>query len=658
MVNSMKKKKIGMIDILFVMMFLFMGVRLFTLNYMHKDFYKQELKQKTEIIFEGDSAPRGRILDINGEILVDNELVSQIAYHNEENLKFVDLVGIAKELLSFIDFPEAKEDDLKNYYLLKNVEEGNNLITSEERDLVAKRKLTEEDLSRFKKERVTKEMLETLTSEDRKVAYLIQKMTDGYAYQNKILVSEASPEMVALVSEKKIQGIFIQSSWKRSYPYGNTLRSVFGNLAEGVPKEKKEFYLSQGYSLTDTIGISYLEEQYESVLKGKKAKYLVNQDKSLTVLENAERGNDVVLSIDIKLQQKIEEILKETFSEVKKLPNTEFLKESYILIGDPNTGAIKSMVGYRLLNQGGNDSFQDVTTNTFLSSFTSGSIVKGASHTVGYLNNVIDLNKKVRDACVKLYLVPQKCSYKDLGYVDDITALKTSSNYFQFLTAIKITGQKYFYNMKLNATLEDFLKYRSVFADYGLGSKTGIDLPNESIGMIGKTVSDDLLLNLSIGQYDTYTPLQLLQYINTIQNNGVRKSLSLMQEVKRKDGETLKTKEETILSKLSLDKSYYDRIKEGLRQVLYNGTGSGYVNKKYNAYGKTGTAESFYDSDNDGKVDKKTISSTFAMVAPMDNPKYSVVIVTPNISHYDGKKDYTAPMNRILSNKITDYLFS
>ena len=78
-----------------------------------------------------------------------------------------------------------------------------------------------------------------------------------------------------------------------------------------------------------------------------------------------------------------------------------------------------------------------------INSYIVGSIVKGASHTVGYLNNSIDIGKKINDSCVKLYSVPSKCSFKRLGYLDDISALKMSSNYYQFITAIKTTGNKY-----------------------------------------------------------------------------------------------------------------------------------------------------------------------------------------------------------------------
>ena len=94
-------------------------------------------------------------------------------------------------------------------------------------------------------------------------------------------------------------------------------------------------------------------------------------------------------------------------------------------------------------------------------SYTVGSVIKGASNTVGYLNNVILKGQKIRDGCVKIHYVPKKCSFKDLGYLDDITALKQSSNYYQFMTAIKLTGNTYKYNMDLPVTVNDFNKYRN-----------------------------------------------------------------------------------------------------------------------------------------------------------------------------------------------------
>ena len=63
--------------------------------------------------------------------------------------------------------------------------------------------------------------------------------------------------------------------WDRKYPYGDTLRGIFGDVstpAEGIPKELTEHYLSKGYSRNDRVGKSYLEYQYEDVLRGAKKK--------------------------------------------------------------------------------------------------------------------------------------------------------------------------------------------------------------------------------------------------------------------------------------------------------------------------------------------------------------------------------------------------
>ncbi len=658
MVRFMKKKSFWYFYLILVVLNSIIFGRIFYLNFTRGEDYQLLLQNKTEIYFEGDSAPRGRILDRNGVVLVDNTLVHRIVYRKINQPSFLEEVELAKILISYFSVDEGTEKEWRNYYALKEKEEVMGYITEEEKQLVQERKKDSGWLEELMRERIPSSVIDSFTHEEKMIAHMYHLMNEGYVYQNKVLNKDADDSLVAKILEANISSIFVDSYWKRTYPKGDLLRSVFGSLNEGLPVEKKDEYLSLGYGLNDVVGISYLELQYESYLRGKKAVYYVNSDKSLSLVQEAERGNDLYLSIDISIQEKLEQVMKDTLLRVKKLPNTEFLKENYAIIGDPNTGEILAISGERLIENGKNTSFQEVTLNTMLSAFTSGSIVKGASHTVGYLNGVIQEDQKIRDSCVKLYLVPEKCSYKELGLLDDISALKWSSNYYQFLTAIKVSGKQYSYNMKLDASAEVFQKYRNVFASYGLGSKTGIDLPNEQIGMIGSNMSDDLLLNLTIGQYDTYTPLELLQYINTIHTNGVRNSLSLMKEIKSPSGEVIVRQETKELSKIALESHYYDRIKEGFRQVLYNGTGSGYVRKDISAYGKTGTSESFYDSNGDGVIDVKTISSTFAMVAPKKEGVYSMVLVTPHLSHYDGVKDYTAPFNRYISTEMSEFLMN
>ena len=220
--------------------------------------------------------------------------------------------------------------------------------------------------------------------------------------------------------------------------------------------------------------------------------------------------------------------------------------------------------------------------------------------------------------------------------------------------SIGITGNTYTRNIKLNATSKHFSIYRSMLASFGLGVKTGIDLPGEQIGIIGSTVADDLLLNLAIGQYDTYTPVEVLQYINTLAT-GNRTALSLMKEIKNGEDVILSNKVE-VLNKVDLNEEYLNRIREGLKMVLSEGTGKIYVDASLNAAGKTGTSESFYDSDSDGLVDVATISSTFAGYFPADNPKYSVVVITPNISHNNGSNDTMYYGASKITKDITNYI--
>ena len=98
------------------------------------------------------------------------------------------------------------------------------------------------------------------------------------------------------------------------------LRQILGNVSsssQGIPEELKVEYLNKGYSLNDRVGLSYLEYQYEDELKGKKDKYLIQNGKR-PLIEEGSRGNDIVLSIDINLQQELEKIIEEELINAKK----------------------------------------------------------------------------------------------------------------------------------------------------------------------------------------------------------------------------------------------------------------------------------------------------------------------------------------------------
>ena len=642
------KKREYFYFILIIFIFSILGIRLLFIQN-NKDMYQDELLSKTEVYINGGSAPRGRILDTNGNVLVDNIGVNTIYYNKVKGISSTDEIAIAKELASILTTKKASITELKEYWLVQN-NNGKDLITNEEYQLLEERKITSAEIADLKLERITDDMLEAYTELDYKAAFIYSLMNDGYVYNKKLILKDVSETEYAQVIEKNIPGITGELSWERIYLYGDTLKNIFGSVGP-IPEEKKDEYLSSDYELTDTVGLSYLEQEYEEYLKGTKAKYLVNSDNTLTLVSEEKRGNDLVLSIDINLQLKVEEVIKDKIILGDTYPNTDYYKDSYALVSDPNTGSILAISGIR---RNDDDTWSDISLNTINKSFTIGSAVKGATISVGYKYGLIEMDKYITDSCVKLYLVPEKCSFKSLGRINDLKALAYSSNYYQYLIAIALTGNTYKPNIKLNATEEHFNIYRNTLASFGLGVTTGIDLPGEQTGIIGKTIADDLLLNLAIGQYDTYTPVEVLQYINSLAT-GKRTALSLMQEIRNGD-EVILTNTPNVLNTIDLDEVYLNRIREGLKLVLSEGTGRIYVDKSINAAGKTGTSESFYDSDSDGTVDVATITSTFAGYFPSDDPKYSVVVITPNISHNNGTIDTMYYGASKITKDITNYL--
>ncbi|MEG1149809.1 MAG: penicillin-binding protein 2 [Bacilli bacterium] len=636
--------------ILVSLFFLTIAVKLFLICSVNKDTYKEILANKTDITIKGVSAPRGRILDTNGKVIVDNVGINTVMYNKIKGITKDTEKEISLKLASILDVAPASVTILKEYYLFIN-DDLLDLITSEEYTLYNERKISKEELKKRKMERITPSMLESLSEVERKSATIYNLMNKGFLYQKKVILEDINKTECAKVVEANLPGITVEMSSKRIYFDDDTLRSILGSVGS-ITKDTKDEYLNKGYELTDDVGISYLEKQYESVLQGKKAIYKVNKDNTLLLVRDAKKGSDIVLSINLDIQKKVAETLKEKILLAKKRANTEYFSDSYAAVSDPLTGSLLAISGERLNID---NTFSEVSANMINSSFTMGSIVKGATISVGYNHNLFDKTKYITDSCVKLQFVPAKCSFKSLGRINDIEALSWSSNYFQYLIAIGLTGNKYIPNIKLNATKEHFKIYRDTLASFGLGVKTGIDLPNETTGLTGKVVADDLLLNLAIGQYDTYTPLSVLQYMNTIAN-GKRTSLSLLKEINYSEEEKYINKPK-VLNELEISKENLERIREGMHKSVTKGVATNYINKTLSPVGKTGTSESFFDSNNDGIVDTSTITSTFAGYFPKEFPKYSIVVISPNISHTKGKTDYTFLVARRISMAITDFLF-
>ena len=626
--------------------------RVIYLNIYNKDNYVKKLENKTINYVEGASAPRGRIIDRKGKILVDNTGIKTVFYTKLKDISLKDELNIARKLASIINIP-INENSLKNYYLVTH-NNGDDLITNEEYEKYKERKLSSEDLKRLKNERIKEEDLNSLSEEEKESATIYDLMNKGYSYQKKLILKGISDEEYSLLIDENIKGITTELTWERVYNYGDTLKDIFGSIGY-IPEEEKDEYLKKDYNLEDIVGLSYLEKEYEDYLKGEKDLYKVNRDNTLTKVKEGKKGNDLILSIDIDVQLELEKILRENIINAKKRSNTDYFEESYSIVGSPKTGEIIALSGQKLVDFK-NQVFTNVNTNLINTSYTVGSVVKMATLSTGYKYGVIDIGSSVTDGCIKLYQVPIKCSYKSLGKVNDLTAISRSSNYYQFNIAIGLTNQKYKYNMVLNTSEEDFNKFRGMFQEYGLGNKTGVDLPSEVLGITGSLTSSDLLLNLSIGQYDTYTPMQLFQYVNTLASTGDRRSPKLLKMVQNEE-EIVWQNDYPVLNHISLDLKYSERLKEAMHLATTSGTARGYIEATYKPAGKTGTSETFIDTNDDGIMDTKTTSIAFVGFAPYDNPEYSIVVLAPNIyvsREYNYSKVY---ITRYISKSIMNFLF-
>lgn len=663
-----KRYKILMGVIIFI--FASLALSLYYVQIVKNNEFKDQLKELSQVIIDGGSSARGRIYDRNGKIIVDNKAVKTIYYKKELGVTTSEEVVMAYKVANLldIDYSKLNDYDLRNFWVINNPRSAKQKITDEEWTLLEERKLTLDEIEQYKFERITKEELSEYSELDKEAAYVYYLMNNGYYYAEKNIKNEnvTDEEYAAIATNSDaLKGFGTKLDWEREYPYGSTFRTILGSVStsdSGLPAELKDSYLAIGYSMTDRVGTSYLEYQYESILRGTKTKYTIDDEGNYVVLEEGQRGNDIVLTIDIELQKEIEKIIEDELIYTRKNDKySNYFDRAFVVISDPNTGEILAMAGKQLKEENGKYKVYDYSSGVINASITPGSSVKAASHMVGYVTGNLKIGEVRNDACIKIAATPLKCSYTTYGNINDVQALSYSSNTYQFQTAIKVGNGRYRYNMPLTLDEDAFDKYRSTFAQFGLGVKTGIDLPNETLGYKGNGTASGLLLDFSIGQYDNYTPIQLSQYINTVANGGTRLKPMLLKRVYAPDKEGLTnliySNSPVMLNKVDADSKYFTRIKEGLRMVFASGTGYGFIDNKYKPAGKTGTSESFVDTDADGKIDTETLSTSLVAYAPYDNPTVTFTIITPNVGTGNINFNQMSKVNKRLSQKISKKYF-
>lgn len=664
--KQIEKRYKVLIVLIFIVLSILIGY-LFYVQVIRCDFFKEKVKKATVKVVLGDSAPRGRIYDRNGKLIVDNIAVKTIVY-KKNGLSTKEEVALAYKIGSMIDvgFGKLSNDDLRYFWLINNYDVAYSFITDQEYSLLEERKIDSETIEKYKLERIPKSNLDSYSDVDKEAAYIYKLMNNGYNYAEKVIKKDnVTDSEYAMIAENlsSLPGVNIKLDWEREYPYGSVFKTILGTVSSsesGIPYELKSYYLNKGYELNDRVGTSYLEYQYEDVLKGVKNKYQVIDGKYV-LLESGRRGNDIQLSIDIELQREIEKILEEELLATKSEPNTKYYNKSFVIVSNPNTGEILAMAGKQISGSMGSYKFYDYTPGILTSPVVVGSVVKGASHIVGYNTGSLSIGEVRDDACLKIAATPLKCSWKYLGVLDDISALEFSSNTYQYNTSIRVGKGNYSYDAPLVVDDSAFDIYRNTFAQFGLGVSTGIDLPLESLGYKGTSTLPGHLMDFSIGQYDTYTPIQLSQYINTIANGGSRVKPYLVKSIYNptNDGLTSKISDTSVsvLNKVETESKYLDRVKLGFRKVLESGTGYGYIDLAYKPAGKTGTSESFIDTNNDGVVDTETLTNTFVAYAPYDNPRVSFTVISPDIYYDENGSTYQSNVNKRIVTRVSKKYF-
>ena len=659
-------KKLDILEIVIIFLFLLLAYFLFKTIYLKEDFYKEKLNSLTNVIVYGESAPRGRIYDRNYNLLVDNIAVPIIYYKKVDKITKQEEIELIYEVIDKLEleYDKLKTRNLKEFYLVLYPNKGNEKITEEEWDKQKQRVLNSSDIENLKIARITDDELNTLSETDRKAAYLYYLMNQGYSYSEKIIKSSnVTDSEYAYFSENnyKLKGFDTKVNWERNYLYQDTLKKILGSVGS-IPKEEKESYLKKGYELTDIVGLGNIEKQYEDILKGTKAKYKKVASNKLVLLEDAKRGNDIVLSIDINLQKEVDSIIDRELIRAKGEANTKYLSKTYAIIQQPSTGEVLAISGREVIKQNQEYITYDITPYSLTDPMTPGSVIKGASMLVGYNTGAIQIGEYTTDECIKIKNLPAKCSSHRVGRLNDIIALAESSNVYQFKIAMKVGGATYSYNEPLTINPVAFDIYRNTFKEFGLGVKTEIDLPVESLGYSGTKTAPDLLLNFSIGQYDSYTPIQLSQYITTIASNGKRLKPHLLKEIHEATsyeelGKTLEIKEPVILNTVSTKEEYLKRVQEGFVAVMEVGLGKKVMGNSPNPAGKTGTSESFIDTDKDGKIDTETTSNAFVGYAPSDNPTMTITVTSPDVEDPNTGYNYRTYMNRRIVRMISNKYF-
>ncbi|WP_114570372.1 peptidoglycan D,D-transpeptidase FtsI family protein [Exiguobacterium flavidum] len=638
------------LNLMFFIVFLLFAILIFRLGVVQIVNGEQIARevQKTELIASKYEVPRGKIYDRDGRLLVDTISKYSIVYRRSQTTKLEERLEVASRLAKIIELPKddwkVTERDKKDYWIAVNKDESDERYrkaADAKYSLEQQAELTTSEEDQIRLDTITEEDID-FDDETLELIAIKHNMEVGYALDPQLVKVGASPEEMAIIDEnlEDLPGVTVEPFYERSYPYKETLRGLFGKYAQ-IPAEQQAEFKAKGYSMNDRVGNSFLEQQYEQLLRGKPAYDVYTtfngQPIGEPTREEGEAGKDLVLTVDAKYQQQVDQILRQAIKMGRGM-GSRYLKEGYAVVMNPKTGEILAMSGQKLDTS--TNKFSDVAINNVLTSLQIGSTIKGATVAAGLQTGVIEQNEVIMDAPVTIGGMTKK-SYVNMGAITDLKALERSSNVYMFQIALRLS--KYSQTGPISPNVDKAAALmQNYYSQFGLGVTTGVDLPYEAKGVQGIPDRVTLLMDRVIGQYDAFTPLQVAQYISTLANGGYRVQPHFLKEVRTANSteESMKKVEYSFetnyLNRVNIDQDHIDHVREGLHRVVKGDQGTARIIAQtgIDAAAKTGTAQvSVYGEDGlalrNGKEPVRSLNSNLVGWAPYDNPEMAWAVFLP-----------------------------
>lgn len=494
--------------------------------------------------------------------------------------------------------------------------------------------------------------------------------TNGYSSTKSISIAKnVSRDVIAKISEKSSDypGIDIATTSNRSYTSGTLASHILGYI--GVISSKEYEDNKDTYDSSDMIGKSGIEAVFEDYLRGKNGIKEVDMSVDGTVTgeyitKEAEAGNNVILTIDATLQKVTEQSLEANIEKIKTGGFSERFNATggSVIVMNVKTGEILAMasnpdfdpekfvngISSTDWNNYVNDQNYPLLNKSIQSAYAPGSIFKMVTASAGLETGAINTETKINDIGVyNYYDYHPKCWYYTQyhvghGWQNVSDAIKNSCNYF-------------FYEVGNRVGIDELNKYAKY---YGLGVKTGVQLPSETAGTLASKETKKQLtgqdwqggetLSAAIGQsYNSFSPIQIARYISMVANGGEAIKPSVVKSVVKSDGTSVSNSEletyvnnklglssDNSIANLNLNPDNLKAILEGMRSVTSDTGGTAYnMFKGFNIEvgGKTGSAEA-----------GTNVNAWFAGFAPFDDPEIAVVVMVENGGH----GSYTAEVAR------------